>query len=167
MIREGQPLIIDMGEFSVGSFLFDLGQWCTIYGYPELNTCEIVTQIPSDQGRVFLENLLDAYFTDRSQEERAIFEANRHFSSSSNPLQTSSTPCPTDRHDPAELSDTAVNQSPFLNSDKQASDSRNSPNRLWPTQTSGSKKITHDRSCWSKTARNQKKPHRFGGAFFS
>jgi uncharacterized protein (TIGR02172 family) len=79
MIREGQPLIIDMGEFSVGSFLFDLGQWCTIYGYPELNTCEIVTQIPSDRGRVFLENLLDAYFTDRSQEERAIFEANRHF----------------------------------------------------------------------------------------
>jgi uncharacterized protein (TIGR02172 family) len=79
MIRDGQPLIIDMGEFSVGSFLFDLGQWCTIYGYPELNTCEIVTQIQSDRGRDFLENLLDDYFSDRSQEERALFETNRHF----------------------------------------------------------------------------------------
>jgi aminoglycoside phosphotransferase (APT) family kinase protein len=79
MIRDGQPLIIDMGEFSVGSFLFDLGQWCTIYGYPELNTCEIVTQIPSDRGRDFLESLLDDYFSDRSREERALFEANRHF----------------------------------------------------------------------------------------
>ena len=79
MIRDGQPLIIDMGEFSVGSFLFDLGQWCTIYGYPELNTCEIVTQIPSDRGREFLESLLDDYFSDRSPEDRALFEANRHF----------------------------------------------------------------------------------------
>lgn len=79
MIRDGEPLIIDMGEFSVGSFLFDVGQWCTIYGYPELNTCEIVTRIPSDQGFVFLETLLDTYFSDRSREDRALFEANRHF----------------------------------------------------------------------------------------
>lgn len=79
MIRDGQPLIIDMGEFSVGNFLFDLGQWCTIYGYPELNTCEIVTRIPSDRGLVFLEKLLDFYFLGRSREERAQFEANRHF----------------------------------------------------------------------------------------
>lgn len=79
MIRDGNPLIIDMGEFSVGSYLFDLGQWCTIYGYPELNTCEVVTHIPSDQGREFLEKLLDFYFTRRTPEERATFERNRHF----------------------------------------------------------------------------------------
>ena len=79
MVRAGQPLIIDMGEFSVGSYLFDLGQWCTIYGYPELNTCEIVTRIPSDRGRVFLEKLLDFYFAKRTPAERALFERNRHF----------------------------------------------------------------------------------------
>lgn len=79
MVRDDAPIIIDMGEFSIGNYLFDLGQWCTIYGYPELNTCEIVTKIPSDKGKVFLDKLLDAYFAERTQEERAEFERNRYF----------------------------------------------------------------------------------------
>lgn len=79
MVRDDAPMIIDMGEFSIGNYLFDLGQWCTIYGYPELNTCEIVTKIPSDKGKVFLDKLLDAYFAERTPEERAEFEWNRCF----------------------------------------------------------------------------------------
>jgi len=79
MIRQGDPVIIDMGDVSRGHYLFDIGLICAIYGYPELGTCEMVTKIPSDSGARLCEHFIDHYFANRTVEERAFFERNRHF----------------------------------------------------------------------------------------
>ena len=79
MIRQGEPVIIDMGDVSRGHYLFDIGLICAIYSYPELKTCEMVTKIPSDEGAVLCEHFLNHYFADKPAEERAFFERNRHF----------------------------------------------------------------------------------------
>ena len=79
MIRQGEPVIIDMGDVSRGHYLFDIGLICTIYGYPELRTSEMVTKIPNDAGARLCEHFLDHYFADKPAEERAFFERNRQF----------------------------------------------------------------------------------------
>lgn len=79
MIRQGEPVIIDMGDVSRGHYLFDIGLICAIYDYPELNTCELVTRIPSDAGAQLCASFLEYYFADKPAPERAFFERNRHF----------------------------------------------------------------------------------------
>ncbi|MGE0715159.1 MAG: anti-sigma factor antagonist [Alphaproteobacteria bacterium] len=78
MMRGDEPVIIDMGDFSRGHYLFDIGLMCTIYG-PELAISEMVTKIPNEAGAQLLETFLDSYFADRPRDERAFFERNRHF----------------------------------------------------------------------------------------
>ncbi len=79
MIRDGEPVIIDMGDLSRGSYLFDVGLLCTIYGIPELGICELATKIPSDKGWELWQHFLEQYFADKSAEEYAFFHRNRHF----------------------------------------------------------------------------------------
>ena len=77
MIRDGEPVVIDMGDFSRGSPLFDLGLVETIYS-PAVGICERVTKLPNDVGADFLTRFLDHYFAGRP-DELASFEMDRAF----------------------------------------------------------------------------------------
>jgi uncharacterized protein (TIGR02172 family) len=79
MIRDGEPLIIDMGDVSRGHPLFDVGVIAMIYGYPETGNCEFVTGLPNDVGHRLYERFLDAYFSHRPRAEREFFERNQSF----------------------------------------------------------------------------------------
>ena len=79
MIRDSEPVIIDMGDLSRGSYLFDIGLLCTIYGIPELGICELATKIPTAKGVELWEHFLAQYFADKSAEEYAFFHQNRYF----------------------------------------------------------------------------------------
>jgi uncharacterized protein (TIGR02172 family) len=79
MIRQGEPVIIDMGDVSRGHYLFDVGVICTIYGYPELGISELATKIPNEEGARLCDHFLDHYFADKPATERAFFERNRPF----------------------------------------------------------------------------------------
>jgi len=79
MIRDGEPLIIDMGDVSRGHPLFDVGLLAMIYAYPEGGNCEFVTGMPNDLGRRLYEGFLEAYFADRPPAEREFFLRNEAF----------------------------------------------------------------------------------------
>lgn len=82
MIRDGEPVIIDMGDLSRGHYLFDIGLLGTIYGVPELEISEMATKIPDADGVRLFEAFLNEYFAGRPETERRLFEANRYFLSS-------------------------------------------------------------------------------------
>ena len=79
MIRDGEPVIIDMGDLSTGSFLFDIGLLLTIYGIPELGISELATKIPNEKGVELWEAFRDAYFTDLDAATIAYIDANIAF----------------------------------------------------------------------------------------
>lgn len=79
MVQNGELVIIDMGDFSVGSNMFELGLIYMIYGVPELGMCKMATKIEPEHGLEFWNAFARHYFADRSAEERAFFEANRYF----------------------------------------------------------------------------------------
>ena len=79
MVQDGELVIIDMGDFSIGSNMFDIGLIYMIYGVPELGICELATKIDTATGVEFWKSFEKHYFAHRPPEERAIFEANRHF----------------------------------------------------------------------------------------
>ena len=79
MIKDGEPVIIDMGDFSTGSYLFDVGLMQTIYGYPEINLCQMVTKIPDEKGVELLDRFLHHYFADKPAAEYEFFLRNRDF----------------------------------------------------------------------------------------
>ena len=78
MVVNGEPVVIDMGDFSHGSHYFDLGLTTMIY-WPLVGICERVTKLPNELGAVFLEHFLDHYFADLPAEERERFERDRPF----------------------------------------------------------------------------------------
>jgi uncharacterized protein (TIGR02172 family) len=82
MIRNGEPLIIDMGDLSRGSYLFDVGLLHGIYAFPELGTCEVVTKIPNDKGRELWDGFVKHYFATRPSEDLNFFLRHRYFFSS-------------------------------------------------------------------------------------
>lgn len=79
MIRDGEPVIIDMGDLSRGHYLFDIGLLCTIYGFPETGICEMATKIPNADGLRLLDRFVVHYFADKSEEEYRFFQANKYF----------------------------------------------------------------------------------------
>jgi uncharacterized protein (TIGR02172 family) len=79
MIRNGEPVIIDMGDLSRGHYLFDIGVLCTIYGYPETGICEMATKIPSADGLRLLERFLVHYFAGKPEDEYRFFQQNKYF----------------------------------------------------------------------------------------
>jgi uncharacterized protein (TIGR02172 family) len=79
MIREGEPIIIDMGDLSIGHYLFDVGLMFTIYGMPELGFSELATKIPVDAGFELWQGFERHFFADKSAEEYAFFDENRYF----------------------------------------------------------------------------------------
>ena len=79
MIRDGEPVIIDMGDLSTGSFLFDIGLLLTIYGIPELGISELATKIPNEKGVELWEAFRAAYFVDLDAATIAYIDANIAF----------------------------------------------------------------------------------------
>ncbi len=79
MMQNGELVIIDMGDFSTGSYLFDLGLIYMIYGVPELGLSVLATKIPTEQGLEFWKHFEQHYFADMSAEERAFWEENKYF----------------------------------------------------------------------------------------
>ena len=79
MVKDDEPIIIDMGDFSRGSHLFDLGQIHTVYGYPEINICSWATKIPDDKGAELMELTFNHYFADKPAAEFEFFNQNRDF----------------------------------------------------------------------------------------
>jgi aminoglycoside phosphotransferase (APT) family kinase protein len=79
MIRDGEPVIIDMGDLSRGHYLFDIGLLCTIYGFPETGICEMATKIPAADGLRLLERFLVHYFADKPEDEYRFFQRNKYF----------------------------------------------------------------------------------------
>jgi uncharacterized protein (TIGR02172 family) len=88
MMRGNQPVIIDLGDLSIGSYLFDIGLVYMIYGLPELGFCEMVTKMPSDQGVQLCEAFIASYFSDRPAAEYAFFHRNRFFLASLRAIYT-------------------------------------------------------------------------------
>lgn len=78
MVRDGEPVVIDMGDFSRGSPLFDLGLIETIYS-PAVGICERVTKLPNDVGAAFLDRFHAHYWEGLPAEDRARFERDRAF----------------------------------------------------------------------------------------
>jgi uncharacterized protein (TIGR02172 family) len=79
MIKNNEPIIIDMGDFSIGSYLFDIGLIYMIYGIPELKISELVTKIPASNGHELWKYFVKDYFSDKTQEEYELFDRNRYF----------------------------------------------------------------------------------------
>jgi uncharacterized protein (TIGR02172 family) len=79
MEQDGELVIIDMGDFSIGSNYFDIGLLYLIYGLPELGICALATKIDTAQGVQFWNSFAAHYFAGRPAEERAFFDANLYF----------------------------------------------------------------------------------------
>ena len=79
MMQNGELVIIDMGDFSTGSYLFDIGLIYMIYGIPEVGLSMLATKIPNEQGLEFWNHFEKHYFTDKSADERAVWEENKYF----------------------------------------------------------------------------------------
>jgi len=79
MMQNGELVIIDMGDFSTGSCLFDIGLIYMIYGIPEVGLSMLATKIPNEQGLEFWNHFEKHYFTDKSADERAVWEENKYF----------------------------------------------------------------------------------------
>lgn len=88
MIRDGEPVIIDMGDLSRGHYLFDLGLATMIYGLPESGICEMATKIPTDVGVQLWERFLAHYFEGLPAAERALFLRHRDFLASLRAIYT-------------------------------------------------------------------------------
>jgi hypothetical protein len=78
-MQNQELIIIDMGDLSIGSYLFDVGLIYLIYGIPELGISQMATKIPVDQGVEFWNCFKDHYFAERSEEERKYFDDNKYF----------------------------------------------------------------------------------------
>jgi uncharacterized protein (TIGR02172 family) len=88
MIRNDEALIIDLGDFSLGSYFYDIGLVCFIYGLPELGICELATKIPSAQGVKLYDSFLESYFHDRPATDFDFFQRNRYFLASLRAIYT-------------------------------------------------------------------------------
>jgi uncharacterized protein (TIGR02172 family) len=88
MLKDGEPFIIDMGDFSIGSFFFDIGLLATIYATPEFNVCELATGISQEKGLELFDCFIQEYFADRPGEDLEFFRGNRHFLASLRAIYT-------------------------------------------------------------------------------
>jgi uncharacterized protein (TIGR02172 family) len=79
MVQNGELVIIDMGDLSTGTYLFDVGLIFLIYGIPELEISMLATKIPTEQGLAFWRSFEKHYFADKPAEERQFFEQNKYF----------------------------------------------------------------------------------------
>ena len=79
MIQDGNPIIIDMGDISIGSYLFDVGLIYTLYGAEELGLCMKATKIPNRAGLEIWDCFEKHYFADKPDRDRVFFHNNRYF----------------------------------------------------------------------------------------
>lgn len=88
MLKDGQPFIIDMGDFSIGSYLFDIGLLATIYATPEFAVCEKATGLSQEHALKLFDSFLKAYFSDMPAEDFVFFNRNRYFLASLRAIYT-------------------------------------------------------------------------------
>lgn len=88
MLKDGEPYIIDMGDFSIGSPFFDIGLLTAIYATPEFDVCELATGISQEKGQELFDLVIEDYFNDRPKEDLAFFTSNRHFLASLRAIYT-------------------------------------------------------------------------------
>jgi len=86
MIRDNEPMLLDLGDLSTGSYLFDLGLLATIYGNPDSGVCERVTRLPNEMGRRLFEGFCRSYFARRPDSDAEFFRRNLHFLSVMRPI---------------------------------------------------------------------------------
>ncbi len=79
MIRNGEALVIDMGDLSFGSYLFDIGLLFTIYGVPELGISQLATKIPNDRGVQLWNAFVKHYYAGQPPEAYEVFHRDRYF----------------------------------------------------------------------------------------
>ena len=79
MMKDNDPLVIDLGDLSIGSYYFDIGLLYMIYGIPELNICQMATKIPLETGIKLWEAFSKNYFLDKPVEDFDYFYNNRYF----------------------------------------------------------------------------------------
>jgi len=79
MIRNGEALVIDMGDLSVGSPLFDVALLYMIYGVPELGISELATKIPNARGVELWNGFVKHYFAGQPPEAYEVFHRDRYF----------------------------------------------------------------------------------------
>ncbi|MEN9678714.1 MAG: hypothetical protein RIS76_4610 [Verrucomicrobiota bacterium] len=79
MIRNGEALVIDMGDLSIGSHLFDVALLFTIYGVPELGISELATKIPNEHGVLLWNAFVKNYFAGQPPEAYQVFHRDRYF----------------------------------------------------------------------------------------
>lgn len=79
MIKDNEPLLLDLGDLSTGSYLFDVGVLATIYADPASGICERVTQLPGDFGLRFFKRFCDHLFATKPPADRDFFEKNLNF----------------------------------------------------------------------------------------
>lgn len=79
MIRDGEAIVIDMGDVSRGHWMFDLGPLSLIYGHEDSGSSEYVTGVPNALGRRLYEHFLDAYFAGSDGQARATFHRHEPF----------------------------------------------------------------------------------------
>ena len=79
MIRNGEALVIDMGDLSLGSYLFDIGLLFTIYGVPELGISQLATKIPNDRGVQLWNAFVKHYYAGQPPEAYEVFHRDRYF----------------------------------------------------------------------------------------
>lgn len=88
MVRDGEAVIIDMGDVSRGHYLFDLGLMKMIYGLPGSGICEMATKIPAEVGTQLWERFLVHYFDGLPAEERERFLRHQDFLASLRAIYT-------------------------------------------------------------------------------
>lgn len=73
MIQNGEPVIIDMGDLSIGSYLFDVGLVFAIYGVEELGLSMRATKLPVAQGLELWSKFHEHFFADKASKSARSF----------------------------------------------------------------------------------------------
>lgn len=77
---DGELVVIDMGDLSIGSPFFDLGVIYMIYGVPEMGLSERAARVPRDLGLAFWQKFESQYFRRYgTEQDRALFHRDRYF----------------------------------------------------------------------------------------
>ncbi len=86
MIKDGEPLLLDLGDFSTGSYLFEIGVIAAIYSKPSSGVCQRVTKLPGDLGLKLFNHFCESYFANKPPEDLEFFRRNFNFLQALRPM---------------------------------------------------------------------------------
>ncbi len=79
ILTDGEPMVIDLGDLSIGHYLYDVALIFWTYATPELDTCNDILGVYNKRGLIFWEHFSKHFFEDKTKEEYDYFYRNRHF----------------------------------------------------------------------------------------